>query len=312
LEEAQAWIARFFCDHKLLVNDARSEFDVRHHHCALGSLSLNYLQYGSDISVETYLSGFFLLEVPIRGRSFVRAGGESAEGTVERGCLISPERPMNVSWSRDCGKLMVRIDQTALEGLLARLVDRSLTQRLHFDISVPFDDKGGRTLRSMIGHMFSAIDEPSTLYTMAPVARRIAEAFMTMLLMGQRNNYSETLHQPVRPPAPRYVRRAEEIMRERAKESPTLQEIAEATGVGMRSLQTGFKRFRGNTPMAYLRDHRLDQVRKWLLDPTPNQRIRDIALQWGFTDLSRFAADYRRRFGELPSETLRAPPRGKR
>lgn len=311
LEEAQAWIARFFCEHKLRVNDALADFDARHHHATLGPLSLNYLQYGSDITVDTYLSGFFLLEAPIRGRSVVRAGGESAEGTADRGCIISPERSVNISWSRDCAKLMLRIDQSAMESLLARLVDRSLGEKLHFDMRLQFGERGGRTLHSMIGHMFSAIDDPGTLFAKTPVARRTAECFMTMLLMGQPHNYSEELHRPLRPPAPRYVRRAEEIMRSRAKESPTLLEIADATGIGVRSLQTGFKRFRGCTPMAYLRDYRLDQVRKWLLDPTPHQRIRDVALQWGFTDLSRFAADYRHRFGELPRETLRTPRRGR-
>jgi AraC-like DNA-binding protein len=30
-----------------------------------------------------------------------------------------------------------------------------------------------------------------------------------------------------------------------------------------------------------------------------------VALRWGFGHLGQFAADYRARFGELPSETLR-------
>ena len=34
-------------------------------------------------------------------------------------------------------------------------------------------------------------------------------------------------------------------------------------------------------------------------------RVADVAAQWGFWHMGQFAADYRRRFGELPSETLR-------
>jgi AraC family ethanolamine operon transcriptional activator len=33
--------------------------------------------------------------------------------------------------------------------------------------------------------------------------------------------------------------------------------------------------------------------------------INEIANRWGFWHMSQFAADYRRFFGELPSETLR-------
>ncbi len=305
LEEARAGISPFFCEHKLVVNDSVANFDARHHHAVLGALSLNYLQYGSDITIDTYLSGFFLIETPLSGRSQIRAGADNAEGTSECGCVISPDRALNIRWSADCRKLMLRIDQTVVESQLARLLDRSLTAPLKFDLGLRFGERGGPTLQSMLNYMFSAADDPATLYASTHVNRPMVECFVTMLLMGQPHNYSELLRQPVKPPAPRYVRRAEEVMRARAKEAPTLEEIARATGIGVRSLQTGFKRFRGTTPMAYLRDYRLDQVRKWLLAPTEAQRIRDVALNWGFTDLSRFASDYRHRFGELPRETLR-------
>jgi AraC family ethanolamine operon transcriptional activator len=33
--------------------------------------------------------------------------------------------------------------------------------------------------------------------------------------------------------------------------------------------------------------------------------VQDIAARWGFWHLSHFANDYRRMFGELPSETAR-------
>lgn len=34
-------------------------------------------------------------------------------------------------------------------------------------------------------------------------------------------------------------------------------------------------------------------------------RVVDIALQWRFSNLGHFAADYRQAFDELPSETLK-------
>jgi AraC family ethanolamine operon transcriptional activator len=33
--------------------------------------------------------------------------------------------------------------------------------------------------------------------------------------------------------------------------------------------------------------------------------ILEIANQWGFQHMSSFAADYKKQFGELPSETLK-------
>ena len=36
----------------------------------------------------------------------------------------------------------------------------------------------------------------------------------------------------------------------------------------------------------------------------PGESVTEIAMQWGFTHMGRFSIEYRRRFGESPSETL--------
>ena len=58
----------------------------------------------------------------------------------------------------------------------------------------------------------------------------------------------------------------------------------------------------------YVKNRRLDRVRAELADAVPNSGVgvTDIATRWGFTHLGRFAAIYRARFGESPSETLRS------
>jgi AraC-like DNA-binding protein len=52
---------------------------------------------------------------------------------------------------------------------------------------------------------------------------------------------------------------------------------------------------------------RLHQARRDLLaaDPARGDRVMAVAGRWGFTSMSRFAADYRIAFGESPSLTLR-------
>ena len=66
-----------------------------------------------------------------------------------------------------------------------------------------------------------------------------------------------------------------------------------------------FKRQLGITPKSYLAGHRLYGVHRelWRSDPSKTF-VSDVAGNWGFWHMSQFAADYKRRFGELPSETL--------
>jgi AraC-like DNA-binding protein len=113
------------------------------------------------------------------------------------------------------------------------------------------------------------------------------------------------LDQGGRSAAPHYVRRAEIFMRENARAVPTLAEVARAAGVSVRALSGAFRRFRNMTPMAFMRERRLQGIRKDLLTGGDGQTVTAVASRWGYVNLGVFANAYKHRFGELPSETLR-------
>jgi AraC family ethanolamine operon transcriptional activator len=49
----------------------------------------------------------------------------------------------------------------------------------------------------------------------------------------------------------------------------------------------------------------MHRVRSDLLVAEPGAtRVKRVAAQWGFTEMGRFAVEYKRLFGESPSETL--------
>ena len=86
---------------------------------------------------------------------------------------------------------------------------------------------------------------------------------------------------------------------------PSMVEISTQCETPERTLQHYFLRELGCTPIAYLRTMRLHRVRATLLSADRSQRnITKIATDYGFVHLSRFAAQYQKLFGELPSETL--------
>ncbi len=81
---------------------------------------------------------------------------------------------------------------------------------------------------------------------------------------------------------------------------------ADAASVSVRTLQAGFAKHLGTSPMRYLSEARMDRAHVELGDSdAESTTVAAIARAWGFTHPSRFAADYRRRFGENPSATLR-------
>jgi AraC-like DNA-binding protein len=60
--------------------------------------------------------------------------------------------------------------------------------------------------------------------------------------------------------------------------------------------------------MRYLRDVRLHRVHADLISAdADSETVAHIARRWGFLYLGRFAATYREKFGQTPSDTLRGP-----
>ncbi|ROP63599.1 AraC family transcriptional regulator [Curtobacterium sp. ZW137] len=107
-------------------------------------------------------------------------------------------------------------------------------------------------------------------------------------------------------PVANRLRDAIRFIEEHARERPAVRAIADAAGLGERGLQEVFVRTLGTTPSRFLRDHRLDEVRRELLRGRTEDAAGDVARAWGFTNAGRFTATYRERFDESPGTTLRA------
>ena len=91
-------------------------------------------------------------------------------------------------------------------------------------------------------------------------------------------------------------------------ENISVDEISRAAGVSRRTLEYAFNQRFGISPKEYLKAYRLQQVRRLLRTAHPDEvRIADVANRWGFWHMGQFAADYRLRFEELPSETAQRP-----
>jgi AraC-like DNA-binding protein len=72
-------------------------------------------------------------------------------------------------------------------------------------------------------------------------------------------------------------------------------------------VQHAFARHYDASPMSHLRRFRLEQAHRHLqlADPAAGDTVSAIAKRWGFARAGHFASSYRRRYGVLPSHTLR-------
>lgn len=104
---------------------------------------------------------------------------------------------------------------------------------------------------------------------------------------------------------PRAVKRALEAMRASVDREWSVADLASVAGVSSRTLQRLFRIFLGKTPHTALRNLRFDYARRELLQSLPNAKVMDIALRAGIPHGGRFSVEYRLRYGETPTQTLR-------
>jgi|GEM_PF-380706 len=159
---------------------------------------------------------------------------------------------------------------------------------------------------SLLDFIVKAIAEMPDRVESGKIAAHLEQTLCVGLLTIWARQAGVDLEHGARSAAPHYVRRAETYMEENARSQPTLTEVANNAGVSVRALSGAFCRFRNMTPMAFLREQRLQGVRKDLLTSHGAASVSYVAANWGYVNFGVFAKSYKKRFGELPSETLRS------
>jgi len=104
------------------------------------------------------------------------------------------------------------------------------------------------------------------------------------------------------------ARRARAFIDQHADRPTSIEEVSRRVGVSLRSLRYAFRECYRVSPKAYLQSLRLNRVRRELRTADPDTLVTDVANRWGFWHMGQFAADYRRLFGELPSQTRSLSP----
>jgi AraC family ethanolamine operon transcriptional activator len=107
------------------------------------------------------------------------------------------------------------------------------------------------------------------------------------------------------PSALKLVREVERWLDTHSQRAVHVSEICSTFGVSRRTLHRAFHGVVGIGPITFLRHRRLCSVHERLRRAVPGQvHVTDVATEFGFLELGRFAHYYLSLFGEYPSQTL--------
>lgn len=186
---------------------------------------------------------------------------------------------------------------------VAAILDAPLTRELELAPVVDLSTSSGQMIGSLVQTIMIGMRDDGPLLRSPIAISNLTEALSDMIVRSIPHRLSHLLDRKIHMIAPRHVHRAIEFMHANIDRPFTMQKVADAVGVSIRSLEDGFRSFKEATPAAFLRSMRLRAVREDLLDPSNRQSVRDICLKWGFFHFGRVSAVYRMTYGENPSDT---------
>lgn len=306
LDEAREIVATKFCDHRLDRAGRLDQFNAVHNRAEGKATSLNFIRYGADVLIDPgELGSFYLIQIPLTGTAKINNSSGEVETGPGLGSVLNPHRRTTMRWREGCSQLLLQIEASHLQTVAERLVGRELATPVTFETGV---DQRKSDVHSWVRQLQTCFElaEKEAIYgggsplTQMLVEEQLVESF----LLCQPSDISGLITEPERRATNIHVRRAVRHIHAHFTSPITVGDIARSLEITPRSLQMGFRSELGRTPLEYLREIRLREARRLLLNGTPSCRVGDICMHVGFGHFGRFSVQYKERYGESPHETL--------
>jgi AraC-like DNA-binding protein len=296
------------CGHRMVVLDRASPFRARVSYASMDGFGLMSSTYGPPVEIVCtppipWVTVSFIAGGPA---AFAQPGADVALVGSSRAAVLAYDRGVTMRWPAGAEQLMVTIAKSRIEKFLRRLLNEPLREPVRFENELDLDGDG-RGVVAAVSTLRRALATCGPGGPSPVLAAEVEHSVVSALLFGQRHNYTDAIFATPALPSSRVVGRVVELIESSADTAFTVADLAAFAGVSERSLHAAFRRQLGASPMAYVRRLRLEQVHEELLRLEPNgtHTVTEVALRHGFAHGGRFAAAYRARFGESPSDTLR-------
>lgn len=283
-----------------------SHFHVRLRHVTLPGVSL-VTGANSGVAIERN-SPRPALVIPLAGCQTVsRDGRREIRWAAPHDALFIPAGSKVVAESATGSFLRLDLVEAELLRTAAGITDREEGKPASLDVSttrpVPLKTKKVnwlRVVRSLAG-MIDAFNCDDAELALAGLDDMILRTTVMMLgpeLMAE--------HSQVAPPSRTFdLDPLLEQIVANLSGRVTLGDMEKWSGLTARTIQLAFHRRFGVRPMQWVRERRLESIYAALKAASPDATVADVAAAYGLPRMATLIPHYVRRFGELPSETLR-------
>ncbi|MBB3181931.1 AraC family transcriptional regulator [Variovorax sp. Sphag1AA] len=281
----------------------------------LNRLSMYLLRYGAEVEVTpSPFDDFSLVHTSLVGGAEIEVDGQKLVIAEGRTGVLTPQQKVRLRWYPGTQQLILKVPHAVLREL-AQLDEAESTELVPGFLI----ERGHGSQWDLLTHSLLNVMSLPAGTTLDKAWLDHFERNVALFLLAHQTRDGrprpELGLQTVQPTDKdsssaagdsRRMNMLLEYMDARLGAPLSLEDLASAAGVSIRTINELCHRHYGVTPMELLRNLRLDAVRS-RLRTQPDLSITETALTFGFGHLGRFSAYYFDRFGELPRQTQARP-----
>lgn len=296
--EVSDYVNRHVGSHGLrLSNSGNASASLSHRKA--GSLDLCRLSYGAKARIVSEgLPDIYHVQFILRGHCHYELARDSVSLSAGHVLLINPDEPIDLTYSEDCEKFIVRIPSTLFNEACIEHRWFNPNESVKFN-QVPYRFEEIDSLLCLLKLLCEEAKSGfATPQMLQHYNRVVAGKLMTMF----RHNVS--LEAPTLQSVS--FERLVQFIEDNIKRDITAEELAQYSHLSLRSLYLLFEKNAKTTPKNFIRQKKLERVYATLMDPSSKMaNVTAVAIDYGFTHLGRFSEFYKATFGILPSVSLK-------
>lgn len=265
-------------------------------HVALFTVTANSFKVVKEPQQE-----FYGLTVPLGTPFTISEYGRNKAYDSSLAHLLLPRHSFDLTAKRNCHFLVSNFSSDLVSGYLQKILQADSWQLSSLGSDVSLDSRPGSFLLRSVAKAWSTLNNnmPVNEITLKELEDDLLASFV--LYISEDEDCGDNYKQGNL----RHLNRAEEYIRENLQSPITRDQLAEIAGRSIRTLSRAFERKHGVGPMAFIKQRRLDAAYLDLLSARPDTAsVTQVAYDYGFLHVGKFATEYGGAFGELPSSSL--------
>lgn len=265
----------------------------------LGDLTISRIQFRQSTSLTCRsVTDAYYLQFVVSGHCISSCTNTMLDMTTAHSTVINPGSQRYVSYSGDTELLVVKIPRSSLIQAAMEFGFIQTGQDILFR-STPINREQSGSLFHLLQAIMVQLHQPVAGSAGEYYARLLSLAILKVFPANIADGH---LSRPADHP---HIEAVRNYVLHNITDDFDIDHLASLCHVSTKTLYNIFNRELGITPANYIRGIKLESIHQELRQGENIRNVTEIAIRYGFTNLSRFSNQYKQLFGELPSATLK-------